>query len=61
LVKIFEFYLVTQSLFKVKEEPEDDWDQVAEAEIREANRYSPNIMFQINETNSADKSSVGDP
>jgi hypothetical protein len=46
LVKIFEFYLVTQSLFKVKEEPEDDWDQVAEAEIREANRYlHPNFFI----------------
>jgi hypothetical protein len=53
---MFEFYLVTQSLFKVKEEPEDDWDQVAEAEIREANRYIPAFLFQLQETDLAGKS-----
>ncbi len=38
---------MTQSLFKVKEEPEDDWDQVAEAEIREANRYPSQFYFKF--------------
>jgi hypothetical protein len=37
----------------VKEEPEDDWDQVAEAEIREANRYSQNFSYQVKDTDSA--------